>query len=86
MANWSRLLIEGVIMGIIVLVLGFIIDFFTRPFLKGDMPRICERWSTHWAYAVNLFLVGFIGHIGFELAGFNKWYCRHGHACLELNK
>uniref|UniRef100_A0A6C0F749 Uncharacterized protein n=1 Tax=viral metagenome TaxID=1070528 RepID=A0A6C0F749_9ZZZZ len=28
-----------------------------------------------------VFIVGFIGHLLFELMGANKWYCKHGTAC-----
>jgi hypothetical protein len=28
-----------------------------------------------------MFLVGFGIHLGFELVGLNKWYCRNGVAC-----
>lgn len=27
------------------------------------------------------FVVGVLVHVGFELAGGNAWYCRHGAAC-----
>ena len=30
-----------------------------------------------------VFLTGFIGHLLFEIFGANKWYCKHGKACLE---
>ena len=27
------------------------------------------------------FLTGVLGHLMFEYAGANKWYCKHGAAC-----
>lgn len=30
-----------------------------------------------------VFLTGFMGHLLFELIGANRWYCKHGKACLE---
>jgi len=29
-----------------------------------------------------VFMTGFIGHLLFEIFGANKWYCKHGKACL----
>ena len=29
----------------------------------------------------NLFVVGFLIHLVFEILGLNKWYCKHGAAC-----
>ena len=31
-----------------------------------------------------VFLTGFIGHLLFEIAGANRWYCKHGKACLDM--
>ena len=33
--------------------------------------------DVHW----KLFVAGVLIHIGFEMLGFNKWYCKHGAAC-----
>ena len=33
------------------------------------------------AAALAGFVVGVAVHLGFEAAGANKWYCRHGAAC-----
>jgi len=30
---------------------------------------------------VALFILGALTHIGFEIAGANKWYCKNGYAC-----
>lgn len=29
----------------------------------------------------NLFVVGFLIHLVFEILGLNRWYCKHGAAC-----
>ena len=30
---------------------------------------------------INLFLIGFVTHMLFEIIGANKWYCGNGYAC-----
>jgi len=79
--NWSRLFLESAIMGIIVVVLGYIIGYITGPWLGVSLPEACASWNKNYMMEINLFLIGFVGHMGFELAGMNMWYCKHGHAC-----
>lgn len=83
--SWTQLLIEAVIMGIIVVVLGYIVSFITKPWFGVALPEVCKSWNDDYMMEINLFLIGFIGHLGFELAGMNTWYCKHGHACLLKN-
>jgi hypothetical protein len=75
---------EAVIMGIIVVVLGYVVGYFTKPFFSVDLPDVCKSWNDKYMLEVNLFLIGFIAHVGFELAGLNSWYCKHGHACMDI--
>lgn len=81
----GRVLAEAVVMGIIVVVLGYIICYFTEPYFGVALPDICSTWNSGHILEINLFLIGFVGHLAAEAFGLNKWYCRNGNACNPAN-
>ena len=82
--NISQLLLEAVFVGVFLVVLGYIIGLFTRPFLIVPQPPQCNHWNDKYIMEINLFLVGFVAHLLFELGGLNHWYCKNGYACSLL--
>ena len=83
--GWGQLLLESIIVGIAVVVLGYVVGWITKPFVAVDLPAVCKQWNKNYAMEINLFLIGFLAHLGSELVGLNTWYCKHGHACLANN-
>jgi hypothetical protein len=79
----AQLLLEAMFVGLVLVALGYIVGFITRPLLEVRQPAICDHWNDKYIMEINLFLVGFIAHLLFEFAGANQWYCKHGYACTK---
>ena len=62
-----NLLIEAVVVGLVVVLLG------------NGIYRLPSKNVKNLHYL--LFLTGFAAHFIFEWIGANKWYCIHGTAC-----
>jgi hypothetical protein len=43
----------------------------------GLVMMLLQRFT-----GLKIFWVGVVGHLLFELAGANKWYCKKGVACM----
>lgn len=67
--------VEALVVGISAVVVGLVISYL----MMGDKARKFEHWQ---GVALTFFLTGGLLHLLYELAGWNGWYCRHGHACL----
>ena len=76
-----NLLIEGVAVGIVVLVVGTIVGFILGRFMSVDLPKACREWNKNHIMELSLFLTGFLIHLFCEFVGINKWYCNNGAAC-----
>lgn len=68
----KQLIIEGCVVGIVLVIIGIIIR---------NLPDVCKNWNKNYIMENNLFLIGFIAHMLFEMIGANKWYCSNGYAC-----
>ena len=60
MDYWCRIFLEATIVGISIVVLGFIL----QKFCKLNDPLTL------------LFVTGFLIHLIYDLLGFNKYYCK----------
>jgi len=63
----EKLLIEGVVVGILLLLINSVVSTL---FNIKDVIRVS-------------FIGGFVAHILFEISGVNKWYCDNGVACKK---
>jgi hypothetical protein len=63
----NQLLIEAFVVGIVLVIFGKVVNNL--------------KLNKSFHFELTLFLSGMLTHIGFELSGFNKWYCIHGNAC-----
>lgn len=73
-----KLLVEALVVGLITAIVGIIISTLFM------LPSKDFSWKkyTFWPQVLlAYFVTGFLLHLGFELAGANKWYCKHGNAC-----
>ena len=77
----QTLLIEAVIVGVLVVVIGTVVGFFVGRAASVDLPTVCKRWNKNHVMEISLFLTGVITHILCEVSGLNKWYCKNGRAC-----
>jgi hypothetical protein len=79
--DYSQLFLEAVVCGVVVLVLGYLVGWATKPILGVSLPEACSQWNAKYMMQINLFLIGFIAHLLFEVTGANHWYCDSGFAC-----
>lgn len=77
-----RVLVESVIVGLVILVVGKILSKLVWKYRGVNLPDMCQKWDDNYTQEISLFLTGFLLHLGSELVGLNKWYCQHGHACM----
>jgi|LakMenEpi03Aug12_release.lakeMendotaPanAssembly.Ray.scaffolds.fasta_scaffold3330219_1 hypothetical protein len=74
----AHILIEALIIGLITAVVGFLLSTLFMLPSKSFSWKKYDFWPQVMAA---FFLTGFLLHLGFELAGINKWYCKNGNAC-----
>jgi hypothetical protein len=77
---------EAVVVGIILIVTGYIASFLVKNIMPNPIANehreACKVWNKYHSMEISLFFAGVIAHIGLELVGMNKWYCQNGVACL----
>lgn len=79
----QQLLIEALVVGLFIMLIGTIMAGSVGKLFKVDLPPVCSDWNRNYTMEVSLFATGFIGHLLFEAMGANAWYCKNGHACQE---
>lgn len=72
-----KIMIEGVAVGLSVLLLGIVIRYIVATF-EGINPNFVFKNSGMW---LSLFLTGFLLHVGLDLIGLNRWYCKNCAGC-----
>ena len=77
----KQLIIEGCVVGIVLVIIGIILTNLFKFIHKNNLPDVCKNWNKNHIMEINLFLIGFIAHMLFEMIGANKWYCSNGYAC-----
>jgi len=77
----KQLIIEGCVVGIVLFIIGIIITNLFKFIYNNNLPDIYKNWNENYIMEINLFLIGFIAHMLFEMIGANKWYCSNGYAC-----
>lgn len=78
-----KILIEALVVGILIVIIGTIITYLLGNMFKVDLPPVCKDWNKNYIMEISLFLTGFLTHLAFEFMGANKWYCKYGNACLK---
>ena len=76
-----QLLIEAILVGIVLVVIGYLVTFIISKIYSTNLPKICKKWNKNYIMEISLFFIGAFTHLFFELIGFNKWYCKKGFAC-----
>ena len=80
-SQYYQLIIEALVVGVIVVVVGTFSGFVISKFIVSDMPPVCKDWNKNFVMELSLFFTGVITHFLFEFLGGNKWYCKNGFAC-----
>jgi hypothetical protein len=71
---------EVLYVGIAAAIVGIIISTALMYVSKKDFSL--KEYSFWPQIALSFFLTGALLHLIFEVAGLNKYYCKHGNACL----
>lgn len=71
----KKILIEALVVGVALVVVGMLMHLIASKFMKHDM-------NDNVVLAGHFFAAGVIVHLLCEYSGINKWYCKHGVACL----
>jgi hypothetical protein len=80
-----KLLIEAIVVGIIVVLVGTVVTFIVSNIFAVELPPTCRVWKKNYTMEIALFLTGVLTHLGFELLGGNTWYCKNGVACKKIH-
>lgn len=76
-----NILIEAIVVGLAVVVVGTLVSYLLGNAFKVDLPPVCNDWNKNYVMEISLFLTGLLAHLLFEFTGLNAWYCRYGNAC-----
>ena len=77
MGYTKSILIEGAVVGLSTLILGLVVRYIIANF-ENINPNFVFHNKGMW---LSLFLTGFILHIGLDLIGLNRWYCKNCAGC-----
>ena len=78
-----KLLVEAVIVGIMVLVVGSGVGYIVGMMNSMDLPSVCKKWNKNHVMEISLFFTGFVTHLLCEFSGVNKWYTKNGYAVIN---
>lgn len=78
------ILVEAVVVGVVMVIIGLIVSFMIAPQFSVKLPEICSTFNEKHIMEATLFFTGFLGHLFFEAIGANGWYCKNGVACKSL--
>lgn len=76
-----RLLVEAIVVGILTVAVGSLVGYLLSLATTSDLPAECKNWNKYYIMEIALFLTGVIIHLGCEVTGINRWYCKNGFAC-----
>ena len=66
---FKQLMKEAIVVGAFLVILFFIVHYVAMK-MYGD-----KAMTDHIILAVQLFIAGFVFHVGCEYTGVNHWYC-----------
>ena len=72
-----KLLVEAVIVGIMVVVVGSGVGYLVGRVNSVDLQKVCKKWNKNHVMEISLFLTGVVLHLLCEISGINKWYTKN---------
>ena len=76
MSYIQSIVIEGIAVGIGVILVGTLISYLIAIMRNKNTRFLKNPWMI-----LGLFLTGFILHVGLDVAGLNNWYCKNCAGC-----
>ena len=75
-----KLLVEAVVVGLMVLVVGSGVGYVVGKMNSVDLPKVCKKWNKNHVMELSLFFTGVVLHLLCEYSGINKYYIKNGYA------
>ena len=72
--NVIRVVKEGIFVGVLTVLVGYVASYLVKPYFKIDLPDICKNWNAKHVMEWSLFITGFLVHVFLEITGLNKKY------------
>ena len=69
-----RVVKEGIFVGILTVLVGYVASYLVKPYFKIDLPEICKNWNLKYVMEWSLFITGFLLHVFLEVTEINKKY------------
>ena len=69
---------EVIVVGLGTLILGLVVRYIVAVYFEKINADFIFTNKGMW---ISLFLTGALLHLGCEISGVNKWYCKNGFAC-----
>ena len=70
-----KLLIEAIVVGIGLVIMGSIVALLVGCFYpKPVLPKACASYNEYYVMEFTLFVTGFLFHLLCEVSGINSWY------------
>jgi hypothetical protein len=81
-----NVLTEAVVVGVVLVIIGgCVMELLRHTSLKVNCSNNSKcDYNKYHIREVALFLTGVLTHLLFEILSGNKWYCKHGNACVNL--
>lgn len=76
-----QLAVEALVVGLVTAIIGLGIS---TAIMYASQRDFSLKKYHFWPYILlAFFITGLVCHLGFEVLGANKWYCRKGNACTK---
>ena len=75
-----KLLVEAVVVGLMVLIVGSAVGYVVGRLNSVDLPKVCKKWNKNHVMEISLFFTGVVLHLLCEISGINKYYVQNGYA------
>jgi hypothetical protein len=70
-----RVVKEGIFVGILTVLVGYVASYLVKPYFKIDLPDICRQWNSKKIMEWTLFLTGFLLHVFLEVTNIKYAIC-----------
>ncbi len=69
----TQIIIEGIILGLILIVVGYIVRYLAHLVVPRDLPATCDDWNKYHIFEITLFFTGFITHVTLKTFRLVDW-------------
>jgi len=74
-----QLAVEALVVGVVTAIIGLGVS--TALMYASQKDFSLSKYKFWPLVLLAFFITGVVCHLGFEVLGANKWYCRKGNAC-----